>query len=552
MAYQSVHTGPEVDAAVSVLSDVQDIRDEVETNLNTVTTLAGQTATNAGLAQTAATNAQADAASALTSRNEAHTSAQAAASSAAASDAARAQSVVAKNGAEQARDSAWDAEDETRALLSESGPTIDAINAELRRMKYGSGPYPSLELGFVGASILDRRVEFTRVSNATYWDPLGTLQTAGPNEPRFDYDPVTGESLGLLVEGQATNLLRWSEDFNNTLWVNDPSMVVVVPNDHVAPNGLMEADRVSPTQTGVVRPSQSMSMNPGTYTFSVFLKKPDDIIGNQFVRLRFAQSGVPEEFNASGFFNITTASKGSANPGVTVNDVKVVGRGWVRVSATVTLGYSGPFSVSCIPVTADNSNLSGGSLYVWGAQLETGATPTSYIKTEASQVTRATDVASLELGDWYNQEEGTFIVEFRDYGNKNSPGYDRQVFGVRDTLTSSTISMMSVHTTPSGVRRVQLINNGIGEAGITLGQQITGNEKIAFRFSRHPFFVNASRNGGPVLIDNEGVFSAQFDTLYLGGVASGSSLYSLNGTINRIAYYPRALSDAQLVELTTQ
>src|SRR5690606_423354 len=145
-------------------------------------------------------NAQADAASALASKNEAHTSAQTAGAHAANADSARALAVVARNGAEQAQDSAWEAEGEVRYLLSDSEATIDSIRAEILRQKYGAGPYPSLDIGMVGANVLDRRVTFTRASDATYWDSLGALQTAQPNEPRFDYDPVTGESLGLLIE----------------------------------------------------------------------------------------------------------------------------------------------------------------------------------------------------------------------------------------------------------------------------------------------------------------------------------------------------------------
>jgi hypothetical protein len=50
-------------------------------------------------------------------------------------------------------------------------------------------------------------VTFTRASSATFIDSAGTLQTAAVNVPRFDHNPTTGESLGLLVEEQRTNLL---------------------------------------------------------------------------------------------------------------------------------------------------------------------------------------------------------------------------------------------------------------------------------------------------------------------------------------------------------
>lgn len=50
-------------------------------------------------------------------------------------------------------------------------------------------------------------VTFTRASTATYVDSAGVMQTAGINEPRYDYDPDTLAYRGLLVEGQRTNLL---------------------------------------------------------------------------------------------------------------------------------------------------------------------------------------------------------------------------------------------------------------------------------------------------------------------------------------------------------
>src|SRR5690606_4692044 len=47
--------------------------------------------------------------------------------------------------------------------------------------------------------------EFKRTSTATYFDANGVMQTATAGTPRFDHDPVTGQSLGILLEGPATN-----------------------------------------------------------------------------------------------------------------------------------------------------------------------------------------------------------------------------------------------------------------------------------------------------------------------------------------------------------
>ena len=72
---------------------------------------------------------------------------------------------------------------------------------------------PSLDLRFAdNKSLVDAvtgasLVTFTRASSGTYVGSDGVLQTAATNAPRFDHDPTTGESLGLLVEEQRTNLL---------------------------------------------------------------------------------------------------------------------------------------------------------------------------------------------------------------------------------------------------------------------------------------------------------------------------------------------------------
>jgi hypothetical protein len=72
---------------------------------------------------------------------------------------------------------------------------------------------PSLDLRFADSkSLVDSvsgqsLVTISRASSATYTDSTGGRQTATTNEPVFDHNPTTGESLGLRVEEQRTNLL---------------------------------------------------------------------------------------------------------------------------------------------------------------------------------------------------------------------------------------------------------------------------------------------------------------------------------------------------------
>jgi hypothetical protein len=66
---------------------------------------------------------------------------------------------------------------------------------------------PTLDLNFAQTKQLDPRITFSRSSSGTYFDNTGVLRTASANQARFDHDPVTGESLGLLVEEARSNLL---------------------------------------------------------------------------------------------------------------------------------------------------------------------------------------------------------------------------------------------------------------------------------------------------------------------------------------------------------
>ena len=72
---------------------------------------------------------------------------------------------------------------------------------------------PSLDLRFAeNKSLTDAKtgaslITFTRASTGTYVGSDGVLQSAVTNEARFDHNPTTGESLGLLVEEARTNLL---------------------------------------------------------------------------------------------------------------------------------------------------------------------------------------------------------------------------------------------------------------------------------------------------------------------------------------------------------
>jgi hypothetical protein len=63
------------------------------------------------------------------------------------------------------------------------------------------------------ARSLKEILTFTRASTATYFDIDGVLTTAEVDEPRIEYDPVTGAVRGLLIEESRINDLLNSDTF---------------------------------------------------------------------------------------------------------------------------------------------------------------------------------------------------------------------------------------------------------------------------------------------------------------------------------------------------
>lgn len=409
---------------------------------------------------------------------------------------------------------------------------------------------PSILLDFARTRMLDRRITFSRPSAATYFDRNGILRTAASGVPRFDFDPITGACKGLLIEEQRTNLLIYSEQFDNAAW--GKSNATVSANAATAPDGTLTADKlVENKSTGQHRVTRTVSgtSNSTPYTVSFYAKASE--------RTR-VYVGVVESptFSRQGnaVFDISTGTVVSASSGSNgatggAATILALGNGWYRCSYTLTLGGADTSIFTDINIVTGTNIISytgdgTSGIYIWSAQLEAGSFPTSYIKAEASQVTRAADVAAMtgaNFSSWYRQDEGMIYFDGEKPSNR-SAGFP-SLFSINDGTANNNIQ--PAINALSDVINVEMKVGGSVVAGF-YPAYTGGTAKLSFAYKLND--VNFAMNGVAGATDTSATVPA-VNQLNIGSNHSGSS--ALNGHIARLAYYPKRLSNTELQALTS-
>ena len=370
---------------------------------------------------------------------------------------------------------------------------------------------------------------------------IPVLLTAASGVPRFDHNPISGDSLGFLVEEQRTNLLTYSEDFSNAAWTKQQS--TITNNTVVAPDGTLTgyklvSDNLS-TNSAIYR---TVTITSGlSYTFSAFVKSDGNANWVQLINTN--ATGLA---TARVWFDLSNGVIGTNNGEYSLVSITNVGDGFYRVSATFT---SGSTSTIAFLTNADGDNINSytgdgySGIYIWGAQLEAGAFATSYIATVASQVTRAADNASMtgtNFSSWFNNAEGTVYCEFSQYSS-TSPN-NQFIAAFTDNTTNNYISAL---TNPSSYRGL-IVFGGVSQASIINGV-ITANTaaKASLAYKANDF--SATSNGAAPILDTSGVVPV-VSQLTIGSINNATHL---NGTIKKLSYFPRRLSNEELQEMTS-
>jgi hypothetical protein len=308
-----------------------------------------------------------------------------------------------------------------------------------------------------------------------------------------------------LIEEQRTNLLPYSEQFDNAVWSKRGNSSVVL-SDVLAPDGTLTATKITGSSAGAAHVVEPNAASDGDIK-SIYIR------------------------TVTG-----TGTIGSLTSASTLSTLFEINKEWQRIEYP---GGDSNADVNFYVVDFRGSTLT--EVIVWGAQLEQGSFPTSYIPTVGTQVTRAADNCVRVLGDEYNQDEGTIYLEIPSGArNSNIPrllffkpingSSFSEVFGFNIVATGYLFAGRSAENSA--------ISSSI-DAGSDSVIKLAASYKIG---GDYVFAVNGQTTSGSWL-----TVAPLVEEIGIGNRENGHP----NIAIKDFQVFPTALSEAELITLTT-
>ena len=388
--------------------------------------------------------------------------------------------------------------------------------------------------------------------SATVGEYIPTTSTIN-SAPRFDHDPTTGESLGLLVEEQRTNSIA-----NNTMVGAVAGTPGTLPTNwpfQVSTNGLAVSIvgtgtelgityldwKISGTTTALATANicfgRTAALTGQTWTSSVYVKLVSgslSAVTTTFVRIVEEDASTNFIVGGSGAITLpTTASLGTQRGSFT---------------RTLSGGATTAFVRTNLAVTVSSGSTVDFTLRIGLPQLERGAFATSVIPTTTAAVTRSADVASITgsaFSGWYNAAEGTVFADFN--GTNITSGQFPRILEFNNGTSSNTIRVSQYNAGANSVR--------VSAVTATVTQFAADNGSVAVGVRGKTAFGSALNdaalvtNGASPTTDATYLVPIGLTQLGIGG-PPGSSSSVFNSTIRRLTFWPARLPNETLQTIT--
>jgi hypothetical protein len=345
-----------------------------------------------------------------------------------------------------------------------------------------------------------------------------------------------------LIEKVRTNLILYSEQFNDAYW--SKFQATITANSTTAPNGTLTADTITDdANSGSHVIFKTAIWNTTSQTFSIFAKAGTSsrvcILNNSLGTGVFANLADSTIVVDSGFVGTLTA----------------VGNGWFRITAAHTAGSSQTLAVGLFTGTSTVEYIGTGSTaFLWGAQLETGDIATDYIATTTTAVSVG-PVSGLPRLDYLNSTCPRLLLEPQ---RSNLSLYSEQLgtasywFANNSTVTSNNA------VSPDGYTNADMYTaagsgNYLNASAISAGSNTVtfsvfakagtaGQFRIreAFYYGTNTVFNLATgtiiSGTGTITNYGNGWYRCTHTQTYAAGETSVSWSYDLNGATSGTAY----------------
>jgi len=335
--------------------------------------------------------------------------------------------------------------------------------------------------------------------------------------PRVDFSDGVG---ALLLEPQRSNLLLQSNSFDTT-WATTNSSVTSGQDGVYGTNDAWLLSKSAASG----RLYQNLSAS-GVLTFSVYMKANASAWGLIQV------DGSPND--AYAYVDLQNGTIGTTSSANIIEGIEDIGNGWHRVFVSLNDVVT---RVRIYPADG-NGNVGGtsGSIYIQHAQLESGSYPTSIIETTTSSVTRIADVANNCGSEQDFNNEGVLYVEASALYN----GIDGRI-----TISDGTIDNRISLEWDANADTIKGFIGLFGNVDTTnYNQTVMNKVALAYNSSEAKLFVNGTK----VSTDLSSSAISGMDTLEFSNYTGGNPFY---GKVRSVKYFPTALTDDELQNLTT-
>ena len=371
---------------------------------------------------------------------------------------------------------------------------------------------------------------------ATRRNKDGLVEEVANDTPRLDY--LNGTCPSLLLEGQATNLQAYSQDFSNAVWFK--LRTTVTSNSTTSPSGELNADKIQRTSTiaSYIQDGFTKNASQIQYTASVFVKQGEgDYLALRVQGSFFQRIDLRFQFSTKSFIYTNEAGIAVLNS----TSVTEYSNGWLKLSysflSDTQSSLNNYFSARATSGNVDSGDTSSTAfVYLWGCQVEESTFGSSYIPTTTIQ-TRFADICK-DGGNstLFDIIEGSFFIDVLPYNS-----------GLVSTisLSNNSTSQRILLQFQSNGTQVRLFSSG----SVSNYQTITFNQRnkilVTFKLNEYKFYIN----GALLSTDTSATVPTSLDRLNFSNSTANSDFFQ--GEVNDTRVYDTVLTQAEAIKLTT-